>query len=95
MSQESIICFMDNTIFLTEEERKKLLDVFIDLKDKYAPNSADSAFILKDIVDAIENNTLTFEHLKRLHTCDNYTHIMNMLRTARFNLDITRFSENN
>ena len=80
-------------MFPNDGIRKKLLEVFTNLKDEYAPNSANCAEILKDIVDAIENDTLTKEHLNRLKDCENYSHIMNILRTARINFYLTKYSD--
>ena len=48
---------MDKISFPNDEIRNKLLEVITNLKDEYAPNSANCAIILKDIVDAIENDT--------------------------------------
>ena len=84
---------MDKISFPNDEIRNKLLEVITNLKDEYAPNSANCAIILKDIVDAIENDTLTNEHLRKLKDCENYSHIMNLLRTARINFDLTKFSD--
>lgn len=84
---------MAKQIILNEKVRKQLLDVFENLKDEYVPNSANCVLTLLDIKDAIMNNYLTIEHLTKLKDCDKYTKIMNILRAARLNIDLTKYSD--
>ena len=84
---------MAKFIHFNEEVRKQLLDVFENIKDKYVPNSAGSVLTLLDIKDAIENNSLTSEQLSKLRDSDKYVQIMNILRTARINLDLSRYKD--
>ena len=75
------------------EVRKQLMDVFENIKDEYVSNSADSVLTLLDIKDAIQNNSLTLEHLSKLKECDKYVQIMNILRAAYLNFDLTKYSD--
>ena len=80
-------------IHFNEDVRKQLLDVFENIKDDYVPNSAGSVLTLLDIKDAIENNSLTLEHLSKLKNSDKYVHIMNIFRTARINFDLSKYKD--
>ena len=91
MSQEYIFVVMAKTIYLEEGLKKKLLDVFENIKDEYVPDSPDWVLVLLDIKDAIENGVLTSEHLIKLKGCEKYEQIMNILRTARINFDLTKY----
>ena len=82
---------MSKNIFFNEKARNKLLHVFENLKDEYVPNSADCVLIGMKIKDAIENNTLTTDNLLELKKCENYNQIVNILRAANLNFDISAF----
>ena len=55
------------TIKLNKEERHRLLEVLHNLKDKYEPKTSFCAFVYADIIQALENDSLTIEHLKKVH----------------------------
>lgn len=82
---------MAKSIKLDEKIRKQLLDVFENLKDEYVPNSADSVLTLLDIKDSIENNSLTFEQLSKLKSCEKYAQVMNIFRRARVQFDLSKY----
>lgn len=82
---------MGKIIFLNETVRNKLLQVFENLKDEYVPSSADDVLIGLKIKDAIENNTLTTDNLLELKECKKYNQIVNILRAAYLNYDISAF----
>ncbi len=82
---------MSKNIFLNEKVRNKLLHVFENMKDEYVPNSADGVLIGLKIKDAIENNTLTTDNLLELKKCENFNQIVNILRAANLNLDLSIF----
>ena len=84
---------MAKFIYFNEDVRKQLLDVFENIKDDYVPNSAGSVLTLLDIKDAIENNSLTLDHLAKLKNSDKYVQIMNIFRAARINLDLSKYKE--
>jgi len=84
---------MAKSIHLNEVVKKQLLDVFENIKDEYVPNSADNVLILLDIKDAIENNSLTSDHLSKLKNSDKYVQIMNILRTALLNFDLSKYKD--
>lgn len=84
---------MAKSILFNEVVKKQLLDVFENIKDEYVPNSADAVLILLDIKDAIENNSLTSDHLSKLKNSDKYVQIMNILRTARLNFDLSKYKD--
>ena len=82
---------MGKNISLNEKVKKKLLHVFENLKDDYVPNSADGVLIGLKIKDAIEKNTLTTDNLLELKKCEKYNKIVNILRAANLNLDLSIF----
>lgn len=91
MSQERIFVIMPKTIYFEEEVRKKLLELFEDIKDEYVSKSADGVLAQLDIKDAIENNSLSQDHLSKLKSFDKYEQIMNILRTAHINFDLSKY----
>lgn len=82
---------MGKYIHFNKDVRKKLLEVFENLKDEYVPDSADDVLTLFDVRDAIEQDTLTTELLLKAKDCEKYNQIMNILRAARINLDLERY----
>lgn len=84
---------MSKYIHLDERVKNELLHVFENLKDKYVPNNANEVLIGLKIKDAIENDSLTTDTLLEFRGCEKYNDIMNILRAAYFNFDITRFME--
>lgn len=84
---------MGKYIHFNEDVREKLLEVLENIKDEYVPNSADNVLALLDIKDTIMNGSLTSDHLLKVQNCEKYEQIMNILRTARINFDLTKYSD--
>jgi hypothetical protein len=78
-------------IHLSEEIRNRLLEVICNLKDKYEPKCSNSTFVYADFIQALETNRLTIDLLKKIQQCGVSLPIMNILRTARINLDLSKF----
>lgn len=84
---------MEKYIHFSKDVKKKLLNVLENVKDEYVPNSAEHVLTLLNIKDAIEKDTLTTEQLLKAKDCEKYSQIMNILRAAKLNFDLERYSD--
>ncbi|MBQ7424001.1 MAG: hypothetical protein IJV19_04575 [Prevotella sp.] len=85
---------MSKIILFDENTKEQLLEVFENIKDEYVPKSPDSVLAALAVKEAIEHDCLTKEHLIELKkNCDKYNQIMNVLRGARVNIDLSLFKE--
>lgn len=84
---------MSDHIHFDEKVRIELVHVFENIKDEYVPNNADDVLITLKIKEAIKNNSLTTANLLELKGSEKYTQIMNVLRMARINFDLSRFED--
>ena len=84
---------MSDYIHFDEKVRTELVHLFENIKDEYVPNNADDVLIILKIKEAIKNNLLTIANLLELKGSEKYTQIMNVLRMARINFDLSRFED--
>lgn len=84
---------MSDYIHFDEKVRTELVHLFENIKDEYVPNNADDVLIILKIKEAIKNNSLTTANLLELKGSEKYTQIMNVLRMARINFDLSRFED--
>ena len=84
---------MSDHIHFDEKVRIELVHVFENIKDEYVPNNADDVLITLKIKEDIKNNSLTTANLLELKGSEKYTQIMNVLRMARINFDLSRFED--
>ena len=84
---------MSDHIHFDKKVRTELVHVFENIKDEYVPNNADDVLITLKIKEDIKNNSLTTANLLELKGSEKYTQIMNVLRMARINFDLSRFED--
>ena len=84
---------MSDHIHFDEKVRIELVYVFENIKVEYVPNNADDVSVCLKIKGAIENNSLTTDNLLELKGSEKYTQIMNILRMARINFDLSKFED--